>query len=85
MERYWNYRIMVREYLHKYYFSIYEVCYTKENKPKAHSKYSATIEGNTMDDLQFTLSEMKNCLNEPILWLGDKFPQEFNYDKEMKK
>lgn len=80
----WNYRMMVQSDGDDYWFSVHEVHYT-DGVPRAYSKEPAGIGGNNIEDLMFAVNKMKDAiLNKPALWANERFPEEFDYDKEMK-
>ena len=40
--------------------------------------YDAELGG--LDDIKFTLDKMQECLTKPILWYGDRFPEEYKIE-----
>ena len=78
LDSHWNHRLMVFEEEHdgkkEKYFEMCEVYY-KKGIPSGHS--SACIMGNCVQDVKDALETMQRCLEKPILWQGDKFPQEY--------
>jgi hypothetical protein len=75
----WNYRVLAHKYPDSIEFRIHEVFNTK-GKPDSYSTEAQTVEGDSIASLLFTLNAMKRALLEPILWAGDRWPEEFIYD-----
>lgn len=73
----WNHRLMAYEDGDEYYFRVHEVYYDKEGKPDGYTQEGVTVGGNSLEELRLVLYRMGLCLDKPILWAGDKFPQEF--------
>lgn len=65
-------------------FEIYEVYYDEDGNAAMHDEYPACVFGDDIDEILFCLNGMKDAINRPILWLGDKFPEQFDYDKWIK-
>lgn len=81
----WNYRLMVQpDGSGGIWFEIHEVYYNEEGKPESYTTNPTDVSGNNINDIIFTLNEMRKVLNTPTLWMGDKFPEEFDYDKWIK-
>lgn len=81
----WNYRLMVHpDGSGGMWFEIHEVYYDENGKPGSYTINPADVSGGNIDDIMFSLNAMKEVLNRPILWLGDKFPEEFDYDEWIK-
>ena len=70
----WNHRILAHEE-GDIYFEICEV-YFEGDIPKSYTE-NTTVGGDSIKDIKWTLNRMKECANKPILWAGDKFPQEY--------
>lgn len=74
----WNHRILAHEdHKKEIYLVIHDVYYNEKNIPDGYSENGVTIGGETLKDIKWTLSKMKECLKKPILYAGDRFPQEF--------
>ena len=74
---YWNYRILVREYEEENVFSIHEVHYENNDKPILHSVDGINPQGDSIKNLKMDISLMKKAFKKPILYYGEKFPQEY--------
>lgn len=78
----WNHRLMVQpDGSGGMWFEIHEVYYSEEGKPGSYVTTPSDISGGDIDDIMFSLNAMKDAINKPILWMGDKFPEEFDYDE----
>jgi hypothetical protein len=74
----WNYRVLAWEQEDEEpYFEIGSVSYDKHGNPVVYSEYGNIAGGDTIDELQVELNQMNQALNKPILWAGDKFPEEY--------
>lgn len=78
----WNHRLMARVYKlptgkTEIYFEIHEVYYDKNDKPDSYTTNPVDVSGYSEKDIRWSLEMMLKCLNKPILWYGDKFPQEY--------
>ncbi len=75
----WNYRVLA--YKHKYAkeasLNIYEVYYNEEGVPNGYAEDPATVEGGSIKGFKWTLKHMKKCLKKPILYCGERFPDEY--------
>ena len=81
----WNYRLMAQpDGSGGMWFEIHEVYYDEKGEPESYTTIPADVSGGDIDDIMFGLSGMKDAINRPILWLGDKFPEEFDYDEWIK-
>jgi hypothetical protein len=91
----WNYRLMIREYPFRHdvetCIEMHEVYYDEDGKPNGYTKdpvaFSLIIDHT--DNLEEDMLQLKNnyckALEKPILWYGDKFPQEYEFPKKMKQ
>jgi|688.fasta_scaffold178623_2 hypothetical protein len=84
----WNHRVLASE--HKYvdgttemYFEVYEVYYDKDGKPDGYTANPITIGGDSLEGLRWTADRIKEALSKPILWEGDRFPEEYTKVKEL--
>ena len=75
----WNHRVIAKEYNREILLQIHEVYYDK-NEPKWFTQDPIHIIGDDLEELNWTVDKIKECLNKPILWGDDKFPQEYNLD-----
>lgn len=78
----WNYRVLAVPINEKISFGIYEVYYT-EGTANAYSAEPMSV-GYYDDskDIIWDLNKMLLALGKPILWAGDKFPQEYAQELE---
>lgn len=73
----WNHRIMVSEHEGEPYFQIHEVYYNEKGVPVSHTKEPIGVCGDSIEEILWVLEKMGECTKKPVLWLGDKFPQEY--------
>lgn len=74
----WNHRILAHKSHRRVYFSIHEVYYDTKGKPDAYTSNAITVEGDSIESIEWTLKKMKKCLKKPILWGGVKFPKKYS-------
>ena len=86
-ESHFNHRVLAREYEIRggieVCFAIHEVYY-KNGKPINYTENAVTVDAyddEGIEGLRATLDRMLKCLDNPILWAGDKFPQEYVPDE----
>lgn len=73
----WNHRVLAYEHKGEVYFEIHEVYYNGIGIPKCYTEKAITVGGDSVEGILWTLDRMKESLAKPILWGGDKFPEEF--------
>lgn len=73
----WNHRILAHDTDGEIYLQIHEVYYDKEGVPDGYTMNAIAVSGEDLDSIKWTLDKMKECLEKPILWAGDKFPEEY--------
>jgi len=73
----WNYRILAKEYNDEVYFQIHEVYYDSNEKPNGYTENPISVGAETVDGIKWVLSKMAEAYEKPILWCGDKFPNEY--------
>jgi hypothetical protein len=66
----------------KMYFAIHTVYYDDENKVKSYSSEPSYPLGGSIDDLECDLRNKLLAFDRPILYYGDKFPNEYNHAEE---
>jgi hypothetical protein len=75
----WNHRLLATEYesvgSKETYFQIHEVYYDEDGKPNGYTANPITIGGDSIDGLRWTVDRIKECLEKPILWGDDRFPE----------
>lgn len=73
----WNYRVMAQMDGEDVYLSIHEVYYDENNIPNSYTANPITIGGGSIDSLAWSIDKIKIALEKPILWYGEKFPNEY--------
>jgi hypothetical protein len=58
------------------YFYVTEVNYDEDGLPICYGK-AETLSCNTIGGIFFIHKKMKSAFKKPILWAGDKFPNEY--------
>lgn len=71
---------MAHEYDGEIYLKIHEVYYNSNKVPDSFTFNSVGIGGKNIKELEWVLKRMKEALKKPILWAGDKFPQEYKQE-----
>lgn len=71
----WNHRVLAHKYNDEVVFEIHEVYYDDNGVPNGYC--STRVSGDSIKGIKWTLNRMKDCLKRPILWGGDKFPEEY--------
>ena len=76
----WNHRVLASEEFHlngeaEIIFSIHEVYYDDKGVPNGYTANPIRISGESMEGLKWTLEKMQECLEKPVLWEGERFPQ----------
>ncbi len=72
----WNYRIIAHNVFHEVYLQVHEVYYSNDNMPYSYTLNPITIGGIDKPGIEWALNKMSLALKKPILWAGDRFPQE---------
>lgn len=84
----WNHRVLAHESpawvprelgeKPEIYFQIHECHYNEGSEiPHSYTSDGASIGGDDIKEIKWVLDRMKECLFKPILWAGEKFPQEY--------
>lgn len=78
----WNYRILAFEQEEPIVngadvLQICEVYYDNKGNPEAYTDRNGTISSEGLKGLKKMLKMYKEALKQPILYAGDKFPQEY--------
>lgn len=58
-------------------FQIHEVYYNQNDIPTSYTKEPVKIFGHDINDINWQIDKIKNCLDKPILYYGDRFPEEY--------
>lgn len=77
-----NYRILAHEMDDDVTLAIHEVYHNDSKEPNGYSASSATVSGESIEGLQWTVSKMELAFSKPILYAGERFPQIY---KEVEK
>jgi len=74
-----NFRVLARQYPDTdfMHFGIYEVYYDEAGNPTTYIGRIHSLETGTIEDLDWMVRRASEALAKPILWYGDKFPQEY--------
>ena len=76
----WNHRVMAKQHRDYVYLEIHEVYY-KNDIPTVCTENPVTIGAESIKSLKWTLKMMTKCLSSPILWYGEKFPNEYKEEE----
>jgi hypothetical protein len=74
----WNHRVLAFTYEDEVRLQIHEVYYNKKGKPDAYTVNPVSVNGESLKNIKWTLKQMKECLNKPIL-SGDNFPKIYKF------
>lgn len=90
----WNHRVLAHapsaealkifSEVEEIYFQIHEVYY-KDNIPDGYTLEAIKVGGDSLADIEWTLLYMLGCLTKPVLWAGDRFPEEYVPEGKQKK
>ena len=72
----WNHRILASEHNGEMSLDIHEVYYDENGKPNGYTKNPVSVSGDSLKSITWTLNRMIEAKSKPILWGGDKFPNE---------
>ena len=72
----WNYRILAFEHREVIIFSICEVYYDKNGKPDGYAE-SSRSRFESVEDIKKEVLYYQEALEKPVLYAGNKFPQEY--------
>jgi len=81
----WNYRVMAIEQNFSgiessVYLEIRTVYYDEEGKPTSYGDRGHAIGGDDIAEIQEEFNLQQLALTSPILWTGDKWPQEYKLE-----
>lgn len=74
----WNYRVLISVFDNEDIFQIHEVYYNNAGEINGHGENSVSIyseEG--LEGVKWQLDMMYKALEKPILWGGERFPEEY--------
>lgn len=77
----WNHRLIAHEDGDDIFYQIHEVYYNKDGFPESYTEKGVSVGGNTIEGINWVLDRMRECIDKPILWANEKFPDEFNMKK----
>ncbi len=72
----WNHRILAHEYGGDIYFEIHEVYYDENSIAVSYTENPVSVGSDTIKGITWTLYKMLQCRKKPILWAGERFPEE---------
>ena len=78
----WNHRVLAFPEDDEVYFQIHSVYYNKEGEANGYGAPAANVGGDNIKDLSWTLDKMKECLEKPILWGNQRFPEEYKEESK---
>jgi len=78
----WNNRVLAHKHNDEVFLQIHEVYYSEEGVPDAYTKDGIKVVGDNIEEIRWTLDNMIECLAKPILWAGDRFPEEVEQIKK---
>jgi len=70
----WNHRILAHRDGDEFFFQIHEVHYDTDGKPRGYGAPCASVCGNTIDGIKWTLDKMSKCIEKPVLSV-ENFPE----------
>lgn len=73
----WNYRVMAHQGTDLVYFQIHSVYYDEDHNPTAYSSEPTIPFGESPEELKVELSLFMQALSKPVLWYGDRWPEEY--------
>ena len=71
---YWNHRVLAHKYKNEVILEIHEVFYT-DGIPDSYTEQAIGLSGDSIKELNQTLTWMRKCLKKPILHYGKRFPE----------
>lgn len=73
----WNHRILAHDLGVDIEFQIHEVYYDENGVPYGYTQKPIPVCSDTIKGIKWTLRRMLESTKKPILWAGDKFPNEY--------
>jgi len=73
----WSHRILAHEHHDETFFQVHEVYYDENNKPNEYTENGVSVGGCNIKEITWTLYRMLECRKRPIIWAGDRFPDEY--------
>jgi len=62
---------------HETLFEIHEVYYYENGTNQIYTEQAISVSGESIEDIKWVLQKMKECLEKPILWADERFPEEY--------
>ncbi len=81
MSNHWNHRIMVHQQGDELIFMIHEVHYA-DGVPLTYTSHGVRVVGDDVTDIAEVLANMLLAVSKPVLWYGDRFPDEYTPIKD---
>jgi hypothetical protein len=63
----WNYRVLQKRGDGEVFYQIHEVYYDEEGRPRAATVDPPGVHGDSLEDLEWSLEQMKLALTKPVL------------------
>lgn len=73
----WNHRVLAHEHNGEIYLKIHDVYYNEAGIPNSYTENAVSVGGEDRQSIYWTIDKMRDCIKKPILFAGDKFPQEY--------
>ena len=73
----WNYRVLAHQKEEGVYFIIHAVFVNKNGNPYEYTANPTTVSGDNVKQIRRKLKQMKKATKKPVLWAGNKFPEEY--------
>ena len=78
----WNHRFLAElDGYGNIYLYIHEVYYDDDKKPNGYTKEPIVIGSEDLEGITWTLYSMLECREKPILWKGERFPEELTQEE----
>jgi hypothetical protein len=71
-----NLRVLATEHNNELYYSVRDVYYNSDGLPNGYSGNPITVSAESLDGLEWLCEKITECLEKPVLWEDDRFPQE---------
>jgi len=74
----WNHRLLAHIHDEEVYLQVHEVYYNDDGIPNGYSENPVTIGSEEIKGIKWVLTNVRKCLDKPILYAGSNFPAEYN-------
>jgi hypothetical protein len=71
----YNHRILATQYKDEIDFTIHEVYYDDNGIPNGYTESGVPVSSDSIEGIKWVLERMTECVNKPILWSQDRFPE----------